>query len=882
LRKLALTIIIALVASLGFSTLIPLTQTNTAQAASGDIVAAMGINGHIATRYGIYRDAGSPMGMLANTGSRWDREEFRWDVVEKNPGKWDWGFTDDVVSAAQGRGVNVLGLLCYSVGWATPGGGYGYDQPAHAMPDLNAWANYVSQVVNRYKGRVEYWEIWNEENHPIFFRNPDPAAYTQILRAAYQAVKQADPSARVVLGGLAGADVSYMEGIYQNGGWDSFDILGVHPYVAPKSPEAGGLVSAELAKTKAFIDRHGGGKPIWVTELGWPASSGPWGVRSDDVQAEYLVRGLIEAASAPGVERVFWYNLRNDGNDYGNDELNYGLLQSDWRSPKRAYSAFQALTARLSGASFVGTFDLEESRKTIISDFEADQSWKPWGSGASGFLTRTGEMAHGGTCSGKLGYAFDWGGKDYLDVSIQKQLSGQPNKIGAWIYGDNSGHILWATILDATGERFMVRLGNIGAGWQLMEAKLGNYFVHEAGNNDGVIDYPIRFNSLIIDNDPDGTGGSGSIYVDDLFSEEGPAFFGYRFQKGDHNVDVLWTDGPGETVSLPTSSGAATVYDIYGGSQTVGANGGALQLAVGDQPIYVEHQGGSFATPNAPSPGLTADSFADPSMRAVWERTDSAMVNGGARSWYWGPAPWKQQQESYTNSPGGSRLVEYFDKSRMEVNDPNADRNSQWFVTNGLLVKEMVSGKIQVGDGPNDVEWRSPAEIAVAGDPIEINESAPTYRSLQGLCSLNNDRRAEPRLGQLVTQATNRSGNTWDDPALAGYGGTNIAYYDNDLGHNIPAVFWNFLNAQGPLLQNGQVVQSTVINWVFVTGLPISEPYWTKVKVGGVEKDVLIQAFERRFLTYTPGNAPGWQVEMGNVGQHYFAWRYPDQSHPWF
>src|SRR5690606_39101799 len=55
---------------------------------------------------------------------------------------------------------------------------------------------------------------------------------------------------------------------------------------------------------------------------------------------------------------------------------------------------------------------------------------------------------------------------------------------------------------------------------------------------------------------------------------------------------------------------------------------------------------------------------------------------------------------------------------------------------------------------------------------------------------------------------------------------------------------------------------------------------WAWVAVAGVEQWVLVQPFERRVLTYTPGNAAGWQVEMGNVGQHYYQWRYGDGSAP--
>ena len=54
--------------------------------------------------------------------------------------------------------------------------------------------------------------------------------------------------------------------------------------------------------------------------------------------------------------------------------------------------------------------------------------------------------------------------------------------------------------------------------------------------------------------------------------------------------------------------------------------------------------------------------------------------------------------EPYRESPGGQRQVQYFDKARMEINNPNGDRNNPFFVTNGRLVVEMVSGRIQTGE----------------------------------------------------------------------------------------------------------------------------------------------------------------------------------------
>jgi uncharacterized protein YkwD len=67
-------------------------------------------------------------------------------------------------------------------------------------------------------------------------------------------------------------------------------------------------------------------------------------------------------------------------------------------------------------------------------------------------------------------------------------------------------------------------------------------------------------------------------------------------------------------------------------------------------------------------------------------------------------------------------------------------------------------------------------------------------------------------------------------------------------------------------------------NPFYATGLPITDAYWANVPLAGVRQDVLVQCFERRCLTYTPGNPAGWQVEAGNVGLHYHQWRYPDDG----
>jgi hypothetical protein len=259
--------------------------------------------------------------------------------------------------------------------------------------------------------------------------------------------------------------------------------------------------------------------------------------------------------------------------------------------------------------------------------------------------------------------------------------------------------------------------------------------------------------------------------------------------------------------------------------------------------------------PVEPRAGL---SFADANVRNVWKTADEPVATGKAqRSWVYGPDVFDGRYEPYAESPGGRRVVYYFDKARLEINNPGGDRNSQWFVTAGRLVHELVSGQMQTGD--NRSEGRPPARVEVAGDPLSINPNAPTYATFQGLASLNNDRRVAQRTGQPVLEFLNAAGQVSalvNAPAPVKY-----EYYDQTLGHNVPDVLLRWMNA-------------LPAQWIFILGLPLSEPYWTRVKVGGVEKDVLVQIFERRAVTYTPSNSAPWQVEMGNVGRHYFTWRY--------
>ncbi|MDQ3707518.1 MAG: phosphate/phosphite/phosphonate ABC transporter substrate-binding protein [Chloroflexota bacterium] len=273
------------------------------------------------------------------------------------------------------------------------------------------------------------------------------------------------------------------------------------------------------------------------------------------------------------------------------------------------------------------------------------------------------------------------------------------------------------------------------------------------------------------------------------------------------------------------------------------------------------------------APATAQAAFADPAFQATWNRTDKLVADGTVkRSFYWGPTPGETKTEAYAQGQGGTRKVQYFDKSRMEINDPNADKNSPFYVTNGLLTVELISGKMQVGN--TQYQTRYPANIPLASDIDDPN--APTYATFFLIAnSPLGDHPADDRTGQTVVEQVNRAGIVSKNNNFEKYG-VKYGFYNTETKHNIASQIWDFLNAQGPTLNaQGQTTNARLSDpWFYTSGYAISEPYWANVKIAGKQTDVLIQLFERRVVTYVPDAPEGFKVQMGNIGAHYYDWRY--------
>ncbi len=640
---------------------------------------AFGVNSHIASRYPIYETLDVPADTVRQLGAGWVREDFQISRIMPAPDRFDWGWHDRMVDLFQARGIQIIGLL----NGPTPAWMHGQAGGARFIPpDPQTFARFAAAVVERYRGRIQYWEVWSEPDNAIYWHpGPDPAAYAALLRAASTAIKRADPNAQVISGSLVSPQpaANFLRELANNGAWGAFDIIGLHPYTDPRSPEEGQIGVAGIGTVRGLADTLGA-KPIWATEFGWstgPADriAGQGAPAQPAEQANYLVRASVLLRAA-GVDRIFWYNLKDtlpNNNLYGLVNFDASMANFDPALRKPAFTFFEVLARELADTGPASLLDL--GSETTLIDFEQFGAWRR-GDQANGTLTQSTEQVHRGAAAAKLSYNFATGGNDYVVFLTPGPISvpAGTSKLGLWIYGDGSAHAVNVWLRDSQNEVLQFRLGPLGSpGWHFVATPLSGQV--EPGNvisnrQNRQLDFPISMTALVVDDDPDAATGTGTIYFDDLTAVTGPESYGVRFSKGAEVVDVLWAPTVTQ-ITLPTRSAQVRKVRAWGETSNEPTNGGAYTVAIGPEPVYIQHlpapivqgPGSPPIPPPAPDPQRcfpeTGQCIAG-RIRAFWEQYGGLAVFG------FPVTPLRNE-----TTEGRSLQVQWFERNRLELHPEN-------------------------------------------------------------------------------------------------------------------------------------------------------------------------------------------------------------------
>ncbi len=307
--------------------------------------------------------------MAAAAGYHWLRQEFPWEDIEIH-GKGDfqdrrhqpyrsaWEKYDHIVALAEKYHLELIVRLSNPPAWTRAAGDA---VGTYAPPDdVQDFADFVHAVVSRYKGRIRYYQLWNEPNiYPEWGEQPvSPEAYAELLKAGATAARAADPNVVIIAGALAAtidldgtvqagrnfSDLLFLQRMYDAGAAPYFDIMAVQGYGLWSGPTDRRMhprvinVSRHLYIRDLMVKNGDAHKPIWISEMNWNAAPPDveprYGRVSLEQQARYLplaYRRVIREWPWIGVAAT-WYLKRADDDWLANrqPEAYFQLLAPDF------------------------------------------------------------------------------------------------------------------------------------------------------------------------------------------------------------------------------------------------------------------------------------------------------------------------------------------------------------------------------------------------------------------------------------------------------------------------------------------------------------------------------------------------------------------------
>ncbi|MFH1458194.1 MAG: beta-galactosidase [Candidatus Omnitrophota bacterium] len=296
-------------------------------------------------KYPSHRSLKKSISLMKKAGAGFIRQDFLWQDIEGRPGEFDFRKYDQLVELLAKNNIRILGILHYSTDWA------GSCAEWNCAPkDRKLFVNYACRVIERYKDKIKYWEIWNEPDSPIYWKPQDGLkSYCELLKEVYIAAKKIDPDCKILNGGLS-AGLASVNKLYDNGAGDYFDILNIHIFENPLNPHSIKGVTAYPRLAHKVMSRNGDAhKKIWITEIGCPGVKrglkvNNWwmGKNPNEYEQAGWVRLICsQLLKDENVEKIFWAFFR-DCKDHWDSGIDYfGLLRWNY-SVKPSFKAFKA------------------------------------------------------------------------------------------------------------------------------------------------------------------------------------------------------------------------------------------------------------------------------------------------------------------------------------------------------------------------------------------------------------------------------------------------------------------------------------------------------------------------------------------------------------
>jgi hypothetical protein len=302
--------------------------------------------------------------MLAASGVKWVRMDFKWDATELQAGKFDFAAYDRLMNELAPFGIRTLFILDYGNPLYDGGG------PPRTEGSRQAFAHWAVAAAKHFDGRGIIWETYNEPNNQMFWKpRPNVSEYAALALAVAREFRKEVPNEMLIGPAVGEMDFSYLEGCFQAGLLEYWPAVSIHPYLR-SNPE---LVAGDYQRLRQMIQKYAPkGKRVAIYSGEWGYSSA-WRHMSEEIQGQFLARQWLTNV-ANDIPLSIWYDWRDDGPDPDDPEHHFGMVANGYHvgrapvfDPKPAYMAAKTLTSFFAGYRLDSEIDLGTSGDYLLA-----------------------------------------------------------------------------------------------------------------------------------------------------------------------------------------------------------------------------------------------------------------------------------------------------------------------------------------------------------------------------------------------------------------------------------------------------------------------------------------------------------------------------------
>ncbi|AFY53072.1 hypothetical protein Riv7116_0471 [Rivularia sp. PCC 7116] len=298
-----------------------------------------------------------------------------WNAVEKKPGQYIWTNTvprggmagDKLINFLNSKGAEPMMVIGTPPKW-TWEKNWQKTNRWLTINNFNNWENWIKTIGNHYKGRVRYYQLWNEIDMPFRVKKNGKIRFgpgykdyqngekvVALTKSAHKILKSIDPNITIVAPSATMLHAAkFYDSFFYHGGGKYIDVIAFHCY--PGNEQAQGIAvdtdgcSAVAAQLRSLRDAYNlQHLPIWNTESGVS--------EANDENGNRIFRHLVSTWIS-GVERIFYYNLDNNPTPFELYDWKYGKLTNNGKG-------FRMAANLLNGAKVVRAETKQDGTATV-------------------------------------------------------------------------------------------------------------------------------------------------------------------------------------------------------------------------------------------------------------------------------------------------------------------------------------------------------------------------------------------------------------------------------------------------------------------------------------------------------------------------------------